>query len=222
MNNALKRTSARLEQLIKVASDLYAARQSREMGPPYISPESYISWCMTARTVLRQLAPGGHHEREFEAISSRSLDWGGYPSKLQIQLGIMRALKDDLDGGHLVDLHGLIRAEVFVDFLEQARHLLDQGYWQAVPVIIGAVLEDHLRKLCSKYPSITLHAKPKLDTMNAELAKVGEYGVLEQKQMTVWADIRNKAAHGKWAEFKDADVEAMLRDVPRFLLDHPM
>jgi hypothetical protein len=58
--------------------------------------------------------------------------------------------------------------------------------------------------------------------MNADLAKAGEYGVLEQKQITVWADIRNKAAYGKWTEYKNEQVEAMLRDVPRFLIDHKL
>jgi hypothetical protein len=91
-----------------------------------------------------------------------------------------------------------------------------------VPVLVGSVLEDHMRKLCAKHPSIVLPSKPKLDLMNAELAKAKEYSGLEHKRVTVWAEIRNKAAHGKVTEFKEADVEAMLRDVPRFLIDHKL
>ena len=104
MNDALKRASARLEDIIKVGAELYATRRPGEMGPDYISVESYTSWCMTARTILSQLAPTGNHEREFKAITSKPLDWGGYPAKMVIQLGILRGLKDDLDGGHLASL----------------------------------------------------------------------------------------------------------------------
>jgi hypothetical protein len=38
--------------------------------------------------------------------------------------------------------------------------------------------------------------------------------------MTMLADIRNKAAHGKWDEFTKADVEDMLRSVRQFMETH--
>lgn len=131
-------------------------------------------------------------------------------------------VRDDFDGGHLANIRGLVRAEVFVELIDQAQHLLDEGYYQPSAVVVGAVLEDHLRKLCAKHPAITLPSKPKLDAMNADLARAGEYGVLVQKQVTVWADVRNKAAHGKWNEFARADVESMLRGILRFLNEHPL
>jgi len=37
--------------------------------------------------------------------------------------------------------------------------------------------------------------------MNADLAKVKVYGILEQKNVTAWLDLRNRAAHGKYLEF---------------------
>ena len=77
----------------------------------------------------------------------------------------------------------MIEAEVFDDFLEQAEHLLSQGYFTASTVIAGSVLEDNLRKFCVKN-GISLSAKPKLDTMNADLAKAGVYNLLKQKQIT--------------------------------------
>lgn len=67
---------------------------------------------------------------------------------------------------------------------------------------------------------MSLPAKPKLDTMNAELAKQGVYNKLAQKQVTWLADIRNKAAHGEWDKFTKADVEDMLRGVRQFMDTH--
>lgn len=113
----------------------------------------------------------------------------------------------------------MIQAELFDDFMEQAKYLLDNGFHGPAAVLAGCVLEDALRNLCIS-KSIPLPPKPKLDTMNADLAKAGAYSLLVQKRVTYLADIRNKAAHGKWGDFSDKDTEAMIQDVRRFMEDH--
>jgi hypothetical protein len=134
-------------------------------------------------------------------------------------LGTLKAAKDDYEHGFLFDARVLIEAEVFDDFLEQGEHLLNTGYYQPAAVVIGSVLEDGLRKLCKRH-EVPLSVKPKLDSMNAELAKQGVYNKLTQKRITMLADIRNKAAHGEWDRFTKADVEDMLRDVRQFMETH--
>ena len=79
-------------------------------------------------------------------------------------------------------------------------------------------MEDSLRKLCVKN-RITLAAKPKLNTMNADLAKAGVYNLLKQKNITFLADLRNKAAHGLGG-FTKEDVEVMIKDVRRFMKEY--
>jgi hypothetical protein len=113
----------------------------------------------------------------------------------------------------------LIEAEVFGDFLEQAEHLLKNGYYGPAAVITGCVLEDGLRKLCQRN-NVSLPAKATIDPMNVELAKAGIYNTLSQKRITALADIRNKAAHGKWSEFNDEDVRQMISQVRSFMEDH--
>ena len=88
---------------------------------------------------------------------------------------------------------------------------MDAGYFAPAAVVIGSVLEDGLRKICVSN-SIELPEKPKLDAMNSALAKAGVYNTLTQKKVTALADIRNSAAHGKWAEFDKSDVEVTLHD----------
>ena len=137
---------------------------------------------------------------------------------LNSMLGILNSAKDDYENGYLFNTRALIEAEIFDDLLEQAEHLLTQGYFTASAVIAGSVLEDALRKLCVKN-GITLSAKPKLDSMNSELAKIGVYNLLKQKQITALADLRNKAAHGQGG-FTKEDVEDMIRNVRRFMEDY--
>jgi hypothetical protein len=143
----------------------------------------------------------------------------GYESDMKRGMAVLRAAWNDYSKGYLIEASSLIRAEVFDDFLEQAQHLFDQGYYQPAAVLAGGVLEDSLRKLSDRN-NIKLPTKPKLDSMNAELAKKGVYNVLVQKRVTWLADIRNKAAHGLWSEFTVKDVETMLRQVRDFVTDY--
>jgi hypothetical protein len=137
-------------------------------------------------------------------------------SYLQAARGILKAAKDDYEHGYLFKTRVLIRAEVFDDFLEQASYLLKNGYHAPAAVVIGSVLEDGLRKLCVQN-NINLPPKPKIDAMNADLAKAGIYNQLVQKRITALADLRNKAAHGQWSEFTANDVEQMLSQVRIFM-----
>lgn len=128
----------------------------------------------------------------------------------------MKGAKDDYEHGYLFETRRLIEAEVFDDFLEQAEHLHTRGYHGPAAVIAGSVLEDGLRKLCQRR-NLPVDAKPKFDTMNADLAKDGAYDKLVQKRITLLADIRNKAAHGQWTQFTDDDVADMLNNVRSFM-----
>ena len=84
---------------------------------------------------------------------------------------------------------------------------------------INTLLEDSLRKL-SDAQGIGYSAKTTIDSLNVELAKAAIYNKLVQKQITALADIRNNADHGKFDNFKQDDVQEMLKWVTRFLADY--
>jgi hypothetical protein len=52
--------------------------------------------------------------------------------------------------------------------------------------------------------------------MNAALAKAEVYSKLLQKQITTWAHVRNKAAHGEYGEYGKDQVEMTLLFVQNF------
>ena len=116
-----------------------------------------------------------------------------------------------------------MQAEVFADFLEMAEHLLTEGYKDAAAVLLGAVLEDSLRKVAVRHGVTIVGANEKpltIDPLNVAVCKSGAYGPLVQKQVTTWAHLRNDAAHGNFAKY-DADyVRQMLLFVQKFCGDH--
>lgn len=120
-------------------------------------------------------------------------------------------------------IKGIVSSEVFSDFLEMASYLLTEGYKDAAAVMIGSVLEQNLKQLCQKYSVevfVTGQGKPvpkKADVMNADLVKAGVYNKLDQKNITAWLDLRNKAAHGYYDEYTEEQVSLMLQSVSEFI-----
>ena len=141
--------------------------------------------------------------------------------------GVLCALLIDTKEGYLKSAEELVHAEVFSDFIEMADYLLQGGYKDAAAVIIGGVLEGHLRVLCRKHgidPDMSAQSggRPKkADAMNNELAKAGVYSKLDQKNVTAWLDLRNKAAHGHSSEYKKEQVDIMLAGVRDFMTRIP-
>lgn len=190
------------------------------IGDAGINSELAHQWGTNCLNLLKRVfGLDSVHYRNFEAQFSKFQNY----SPVTRALGILRGAKDDYEQEFLFDTRILIEAEVFDDFLEHGEHLLLSGYYQPAAVVIGSVLEDGLedglRKLCERH-EVPLTVKPKLDTMNADLAKQGVYNKLTQKRITALADIRNKAAHGEWDKFTKSDVEDMLRDVRQFMETH--
>lgn len=137
--------------------------------------------------------------------------------------GILRAVQHDIKSGLLRNLRGLLQAEIFADFLEMAEHLLREGYKDPAAVLLGAVLEDSLRKLAAMHKVATISSGGKpltIDPLNASLAKAGAYGSLVQKQITTWANLRNDAAHGRFSAYDQDQVKQMLLFVQKFCGDY--
>lgn len=141
---------------------------------------------------------------------------------------ILKLILKDIKDGWLIDLKGIISAEIFTDFLEMAKHLLNEHYKDPSAVIIGTVLEEHLKNIClkNKVSLISIDSKgkavnKKASMLNDELVKAGVYNVLEQKSVTAWLDLRNKAAHGKYTEYDISQVTNMLQNVTDFIVRNP-
>ena len=78
-----------------------------------------------------------------------------------------------------------------------AEHLLDQKYFAVVPSLVGAVLEDGLRKI-AKRKGVTVKQDDNIAGLNTRLFDAKTYSPLVQKKIEVWNSIRNNADHGKF------------------------
>lgn len=137
--------------------------------------------------------------------------------------GILNSIKSEIENDWLLTLKGIIASEFFSNFIDMADHLLKEGYKDPAAVIIGSVLEEHLRQLCLKNELPIEYEKDgklipkKVDSLNSELAVANIYNKLDQKSVTAWLDLRNKAAHGKYDEYNKQQVKFMLHTVTEFI-----
>ena len=143
-------------------------------------------------------------------------------------VGIIQALKSDLENDYLKSLSEIIHSDLFSDYIDMSSHLLEEGYKDPAAVLTGSTLENHLRNLCVKnnigieYENNKGKIVPKkADSLNAELAKEEVYNKTYQKQITAWLDLRNNAAHGKYDQYNDTEVKLMISGILNFIQLYP-
>jgi hypothetical protein len=220
--------AAILQQLDSLISEAHKfqhyIRQDR-FGAHYYSdvPKSELADFLTrVVAAIERLAPSGsaYVQTLRETLPNRDPI---HVHRIDPYVGVLKALRADYDAGYLQSVTELIHADLFADFLEMADHLLEQGYKDPAAVITGSVLEEHLRKLCDKHGIIVSHGgKPKKSvTLNAELAGANVYSKLDQKKVTAWLDLRNKAAHGKYSEYTKDQVALLIQSVRDFITRNP-
>jgi len=215
---ATNRILGRLDSLIDMGEKVLATRH-REPGvitvDDYVEGSSFQQWRTSSLAFLNVvLGSSSIHYRDFEERCKWS--WHG---DTQRGLAVLRAAKDDIEGGYLQKVEALVSASVFSDFLEMAEYLLDNGYKDPSASLIGAVLEDGLRRICISN-GITLKAREDISSLNQKLAQKQVYNPLQQKQIQVWNDIRNNADHGHFDEYSNENVEDMLEGVRKFLANY--
>ncbi|MCJ7649689.1 MAG: DUF4145 domain-containing protein [Candidatus Lokiarchaeota archaeon] len=182
----------------------------------YNKTVEYIT--LLSATIERFAPPGSRYLGNMYALFENYGE--DRPLNLSALFGILKALRNDYENGYLQRIHELIHADIFSDFLEMADYLIKEGYKDPAAVIAGGVIEEHLRKLCQKNNIEIIKDDSRYktaDSLNSELAKANVYKKLDQKSITAWLDLRNKAAHGKYDDYTINQVELMLQGIRDFI-----
>ena len=211
--------SDRVGALIAVGEgiELRPSVQQYDFGPRRLQPGPYAQWRSRSLATLAGLLPPGHvylvHYEQLTAVATND-EGGPVDERRDAGVGVLKALKADLDAGQLLGLRDLVSAELLADFLDMADHLLAEGYVHAAATLAGAVLEDSLRRALSDRG---LKATGNLESMNRVALDAKVYGPTVHGQVKVWTSVRNSAAHGKWDEVDESQVETLLIGIRSFL-----
>ena len=178
-----------------------------------------------ATSALATIARIAGKESEYYAVApkpdfdTRIRVAGFNPTIIPGLRGALDSLRTAVEADLLVSLESRIRVAVHDDLLQQASDLLDAGYHVAAMVLIGGVLEDHLRKMC-EYRSVTWKGSGSISKYN-DLLRTDAYNQATWRRIQSIGDVRNSAAHGEFDDVNKADVQDALNFTFRFLADYP-
>jgi hypothetical protein len=212
----------RIDELIGMGADVQATRYVEGVTYPvyYVNDAVMTGWRSACLSFIDRVY--GRNHVHFEQFPAKEID--SFYSQYESALAVLKVIRGEIVGGWLFQLKALVAAELFSDFIGQAEHLLNQGYKDAAAVMLGSVLEEHIRQLCKARGVDTFDIKDekevprKADRLNAELAKTGAYTALEAKQVTAWLAIRNSAAHGDYAAYSADQVNNLATGIPSFIV----
>lgn len=216
-------TAIFIQQLESIINEYQAKRSTSQYddGSDVISNTEVRQFQIRAMAAIERAVGRGsvYYEKANAVLDEKTHSY----DHLASIIGITESLLFDVKSGYLKSLEELIHADVFSDFIEMADHLNSTGYKDAAAVMAGSTLESHLKNLASKHAvSIESSGKPKkADTINSDLVKSGAYSKLDQKNVTAWLDLRNKAAHGNYSEYDKQQVALLISSVRDFLTRNP-
>lgn len=215
----LAKIKSRIDELIALSDKVITTSQYREYSGETVNNELFQEFRSSSLSFLDKIF--GDRHTFFKEFQNKVKD--SYLHQAQEGRGILKAVKTEIDGDWFFTVKGLVSAEIFSDFLEMAEYLLHKKFKDAAAVMIGSVLEEHLRQLCHKkgIPVETIKdektSPKKADLLNSELAASELYNKLDQKSITTWLDLRNKSAHGLYDQYTKEQVELMLQGVINFI-----
>jgi len=125
-------------------------------------------------------------------------------------------VEKDAGAGLLTSLADGIRAELFDDFLEHAKHYIQSSKKSEAGVIAGVVFEDSLRRLCAKRQIAEKGVA--LDLLITALTADGTLSTTKAKRARAAAHVRTKATHAQWDEYDMRDVESAIDFTEEVLL----
>jgi len=209
----------RIDKLIGDAQGVLATTTESSMGRRSVNGGLFMGFRTASLSLIKSLYGESHpYYKNFDTHVNDNR-----PYDTEEGREILKAIRHEVDNGYLISVKGLVSGEIFSDFLEMAQYLLKESYKDAAAVMIGSVLEEHLRQLCTKNSISTeiekegIMISKKADRLNSDLYSSTVITKLDNKNVTGWLDLRNNAAHGKYDQYNIDQVRIMESGVSEFI-----
>ncbi len=219
--------------------------QKGEGEPGNIFFSSYQQWYSEAHEVIRQILPsrlsefemlykGSEKRKDINAQTYTIKDWllgfrsgtdsesglGYYDlativfMQFQMQCEILKSAKLRFESS-LLDIHQLLRADLFDSEVTSARELLKSGFLRAAGAMAGVVAEKHLWEVCQTHKVSITKKNPTIATYNAALKEGGVTDIPQWRFIQRLGDLRNLCDHNKEREPTKDEVMELIDGVDR-------
>ena len=181
-------------------------------GPPtYVDHERCESWrgkCEYLATIV-----GDYGTQWSEKLGGKLSNGLG---EVNATLGTLRAVKSLGARSLLMKVTNIVQSDVFESLIEQADHLYDANYKLASAVLYRAVLEEHLRNLCTEKNININKNRPTLNDFIVNIYKANHITKSKMKWLESLAAIGNDAAHNTEA-FDELSVDELKDGVAKVI-----
>lgn len=167
--------------------------------------------------IERTAPPSSAYRAQAQSVMEAD-GWTGF--KATEVVAIVRALRDDYADGAMRTVEELVHADLFGDLLDMAVELHAKRFLGPAAVVAGSVLEEHLRKLALKHGVNTLDHNDRsksVDRLGVELRDAAVVSEVQRKTVVAWYAQRSEAAHGRFDQLVDGEVERMIDGVRDFV-----
>ena len=188
----------------------------------------YFEAASLAQTVLHDTVGGSH---PLMAAIQSAFEKGDWSRAVAASRGVVTLYEQ----GGLTSPRLAIAHEIEGDLLDIAQSQLQAAETNQVPehkqlqlaiaaFLAGASLEDALRRLCAARGISFDAQRTSIAKLQAALfqpsKQIEVISSSENKQITAWGDVRNKADHGKFGDITYAEVLSMVVGVRAFIDRH--
>lgn len=202
----------RADQLILMADKVLETRKEKQFGSE-VDFSLLHAFRSSVLSFLERVFGAKHvYYKEFEAIVNTQNTTNTEAGKQ-----ILKAARDEIAGGWLFTVRGLVSAEIFGDFIALAKQTLDENK-DVAAVLVCASLEDALKRIAMKKG---------LDVEDEDISKVinalKANGTLKGSQTSIakgYVKLRNKAFHAEWEKIEKPEVSSAIGFTEQLLLEH--
>jgi hypothetical protein len=200
-----------VEDLRKEAAGVGATKQRSDYGGVWVHAGKFNELGAGCRLLVAKLGPFGHvYDELLQFPSSSNAD---HFDKIS---AILDSIAKALAKGRLATVEEIVSAEVLGDLLEHAEELLKSKFNFAAAIILRAVLEERLRKLCANNGCSPTGPRPTIENFKQSLYAANIIDKIVTKDIDWMAGVGNAAAHNL-PEYNDADVPQLYSRVTAFL-----
>jgi hypothetical protein len=142
-------------------------------------------------------------------------------------MGILVAIRQDIEAGYLFAVEQQAREYVYEDFLEMAEGLASSAAGAPAGIVLAvSVLEEHVRKLAEARGIACERGKGDYRSFEDLTAELGQgtdppLGKSERRVLGGWYSQRTEAAHGHFDKVISANAPGIVTGVRDFIVRHP-
>ena len=215
--NRLGELISRGEEMLKTFDKFPVKDMFGEVGELSLdNREKLDQWKLSCLNAIEIIA--GKKSVFYETFPHKYIDYKNttFDTAMSHYLSVLRALNEELQMGFLYGVEILVAKDMLSTIIEEAKALFQAKYKDAAAVYCRVILETAVKKLCDNNKT-SYTKKEKLSSISNKLRKKGFLSLPEWRQIQVWTDIGNSAAHGNFSDYTEDNVKNMLNGIENFV-----